>query len=704
MPGVRSCPQCSKPLPADAPEGLCAACLLATALAESSVTRPDNTGDWSTPSSIDTISPSAGIRLHYVGDYELLTEIARGGMGIVWRARQISLNRIVAVKLIRAGSLASEDDVNRFHREAEAAANLQHPNIVAIHEVGEYEGQHYFSMDYVAGLDLAAKVQNGPLSMQRAARYVQIIAEAIHFAHQRGTLHRDLKPQNVLIDVDDQPRITDFGLAKFTDDESSLTQTGIVMGSPSYMPPEQASGDRGEIGPHSDVYSLGAILYELLTARPPFQGATPMATLRAVMETEPVAPCKLNANVSVELETICLKCLDKRPNMRYHSARELADDLTRFLKQEPILARRASVVRRASSWVRRHPGVLALLATMVMIGLAFSGFYLFEENRFLRAQHSDASLVRQPAKGAASMETWSSLFSMLYLGGLLVMLAVARNKQRIPWNDLFRVRSSLFKPEEPMTERMQKVATCAGLVLITFGLAFTVRLIQVQVWEETISVWRWTCAFAAVWLGAWLVGSVIQDHRRANYGWPTRHLAAEQVKSIEHALAEGDFVEAIRLYRRSEPEAGRDEAINYVRRLAGRTQGQPFRPRPFSFADLNWPAVLICAAIEISVVFAALFAMPSLASNRGLAFDFSGGFLLGISLLIAVRFAVYPARPWHRLALLLLVVVLVGWRLLRAQFIDQAEGSSPLGWPYAMGVAFGVSLMMSAFQRRRRQV
>jgi serine/threonine protein kinase len=251
--------------------------------------------------------PAERIKVRYFGDYELQEEIARGGMGVVWKARQTSLKRDVALKMIRSGALAGPDEVARFLREAEAAANLQHPNIVAIHEVGEHDGQHYFSMDYVAGRDLGAIVKDGPLSTQAAARLVQIIAQAVHFAHQRGTLHRDLKPQNVLIDAADQPRITDFGLAKFMNDDSRMTQSGMVMGSPSYMSPEQAGGRHADVGPASDGYSLGAMLYELLTGRPPFRGSTPMATLLDVLETEPTAPRRLKADIPLDLETIALK-------------------------------------------------------------------------------------------------------------------------------------------------------------------------------------------------------------------------------------------------------------------------------------------------------------------------------------------------------------------------------------------------------------
>ena len=361
------------------------------------------------------------MRLKYFGDYELLEEIARGGMGVVWKARQSSLNRDVALKMIRAGALASPEEVQRFLREAEAAANLQHPNIVAIHEVGEHDGQHYFTMDYVAGRDLGALVKDGPLSAQVAARYVKIIAEAIHFAHQRGTLHRDLKPQNVLIDAADQPRITDFGLAKITKDDSALTQTGVVMGSPSYMPPEQAAGRVGDVGPASDVYSLGAMLYELLTGRPPFRGVTALATLHEVMEAEPAAPRRLKADIPPDLETICLKCLEKSPSARYPTARALAEELGRFLKGEPIQARPASAVRKAVSWARRHPGALAVLAAFVIITLAFGVYYLFEENAFLRAQQADPTLARVPGSRHEYLQMWNTISPFLFFAAVLAL-------------------------------------------------------------------------------------------------------------------------------------------------------------------------------------------------------------------------------------------------------------------------------------------
>jgi WD40 repeat protein/tRNA A-37 threonylcarbamoyl transferase component Bud32 len=303
------------------------------------------------------------LKIRYFGDYELLEEIAVGGMGIVYKARQVSLNRIVAVKMILKGTLAREEDVKRFLAEAEAAANLQHPAIVAIHEVGLHEGQHYFSMDYVDGQSLAQLPREQPLTARQAAEYVRDAAEAVHYAHQQGTLHRDLKPSNILIDSQGRVRITDFGLAKKITSDSDLTHTGQILGTPSYMPPEQALGKRSLIGAASDIYSLGAVLYELLTGRPPFRGESPAETLRQVETLDPISPRLLNPATPRDLETICLKCLEKEPHKRFGTAELMADDLGRYLRGEPILARPISRPARVLRWCRRNPVVASLAAT-----------------------------------------------------------------------------------------------------------------------------------------------------------------------------------------------------------------------------------------------------------------------------------------------------------------------------------------------------
>jgi WD40 repeat protein/serine/threonine protein kinase len=301
------------------------------------------------------------------GDYELLTEIARGGMGVVYKARQVSLNRIVALKMILAGSHASDADVLRFRGEAEAAANLDDPGIVPIYEVGQHDGQYFFSMGYVAGKSLAARLVEGPLPLREAAEIVRDAARAVHYAHQKGVIHRDLKPANILIDPTNRPKVTDFGLAKRTANDSSLTATGQVLGTPSYMPPEQAAGKLDQVGPLADVYALGAVLYAALTGHPPFQAATPAATLQQVLEQEPVALGQVNKTVPRDLETITLKCLEKSPPRRYATALELADDLDRWLMGQTILARRSGMWERAIKWARRRPAVAALSGGLTIV-------------------------------------------------------------------------------------------------------------------------------------------------------------------------------------------------------------------------------------------------------------------------------------------------------------------------------------------------
>jgi WD40 repeat protein/tetratricopeptide (TPR) repeat protein len=310
------------------------------------------------------------LRVRYFGDYELIQEIARGGMGIVYRARQVSLNRPVALKMILAGQLASEQDVARFRLEAEAAANLDHAGIVPIYEIGEHEGQQYFSMGFVEGTSLAARVAEGPLPPREAAELVRQVCEAVQYAHERGVIHRDLKPANVLLDAQGRPKVTDFGLAKKLQSDSGLTQTGQVMGTPSYMPPEQAAGNN--VGPAADVYALGAVLYCLLTGRPPFQAANSMDTLLQVINQEPVAVRQLNATVPRDLETITLKALQKEPIKRYASAAALGDDLQRFLKGEAITARPVGRVEKAAKWARRHKAVAGLGASLAVLLTAAS--------------------------------------------------------------------------------------------------------------------------------------------------------------------------------------------------------------------------------------------------------------------------------------------------------------------------------------------
>ncbi len=387
------CPECGGPLVTDVTEGLCSKCLMMQGLKLASglgqlFPRAPEVAPTSTPADAevaasarlrpvgrewdgvrDEACEAAGASLpRSFGDYELIEEIARGGMGVVYRARQRSLNRRVAVKLLHFGPQASPEQVRRFRTEATAAASLQHPNIVAIHEVGVQQGEQYLVMDLVDGPNLARFAKDQPLPPTRAADYLETVARAIHYAHERGILHRDLKPSNVLIGTDGQPRVTDFGLAKRMGGDSSLTLSGQVLGSPSYMPPEQAGTGRGKVGRHSDVYALGAMLYHALVGRPPFVGEGLNQTLDQVFHHEPVPPRVLNPAVPRDLETICLKCLEKEPARRYPTAQALASDLGRFLRDEPVVARPLGPTGKLRRWAQRKPALATLIVSLHLVG------------------------------------------------------------------------------------------------------------------------------------------------------------------------------------------------------------------------------------------------------------------------------------------------------------------------------------------------
>lgn len=327
------------------------------------------------------IDATQGIRRdgRYFGGYELLNEISRGGMGIVYRARQVKLNRIVALKMILSGALACEEEVLRFKSEAAAAAKLDHPGIVPIYEIGECNGQHYYSMGFVDGQSLAVKLHHGPMPPNEAAALIVKIATAVGYANLHGVIHRDLKPANILIDSSGHPRVTDFGVAKLLEGSSDLTRSGQVLGTPGYMPPEQAACRLNEIGATSDVYSLGAILYATLTCRAPFAAANPIDTLMQVLEGEATLPSKAQPGIPRALDSICMKCLEKSPAARYKTAEELAMDLRRFLQNEPLAARPTDVAQRIRRWCRREPALvvhlagLAAMTTIVQITYIFIG-------------------------------------------------------------------------------------------------------------------------------------------------------------------------------------------------------------------------------------------------------------------------------------------------------------------------------------------
>ncbi len=325
-------------------------------------------------------------QLRQFGDYDLLEEIARGGMGVVYRARQRRPNRIVALKMIRDSELASAAEVLRFRTEAENAGQLDHPHIIPVYEVGEHEGRCYFSMKFQGGGNLARLLSRAPPNARQAAALVAKAARAVHYAHERGILHRDLKPANILLDADGEPHVTDFGLARRLDGRSGVPQSGALVGTPSYMAPEQAAGQTKHLTTAADVYALGAILYELLTGRPPFQGATVLETLEHVRSAEPVPLHRWQPKLARDLETICLKCLEKDPVGRYPSAQALAEDLECFLAGEPIQARSAGTWERARKWARRRPAIAALSGALLADAILGLGLVTWQWRQAIAAR------------------------------------------------------------------------------------------------------------------------------------------------------------------------------------------------------------------------------------------------------------------------------------------------------------------------------
>jgi ABC-type amino acid transport substrate-binding protein len=344
------------------------------------------------PAPRDAPGPAAALSAPVVPGYEIESELGRGGMGVVYKARQKGLGRVVALKMILAGGHAGADELARFRTEAEALARLQHPNIVSVHEVGEHEGKPFFSLEFCTGGSLDRKLAGKPQPPREAAELVEKLARAVQAAHDKGVVHRDLKPANVLLGEGGTPKVTDFGLAKKLD-AAGQTQTGAVMGTPSYMAPEQARGDTRHVGPAADVWALGAILYECLLGRPPFRGDTFTDTVIQVVHDEPAPPRRLEPGVPRDLETICLKCLEKAPGRRYATAGELADDLERFLAGQSVKARPITRAERAWRWCRRNP-VVAGLSALAVVLLATVAVLLFRPAKKPTPTPADASLQR----------------------------------------------------------------------------------------------------------------------------------------------------------------------------------------------------------------------------------------------------------------------------------------------------------------------
>ncbi|MCX6910251.1 MAG: serine/threonine-protein kinase, partial [Verrucomicrobia bacterium] len=539
-----------------------------------------------------------------------------------------------------------------------SAANLQHPNIVAIHEIGEHNGQHYFSMDYVEGKNLAELTGGQPMQPHRAAGYVKTIAEAIHFANQRGTLHRDLKPQNVIIDRADRPRITDFGLAKQTQRESSLTQTGVVMGSPSYMPPEQATGRHDQVGPHSDVYSLGAILYELLTGRPPFLAETAMATMMKVVEQEPDSPRKLNPNVPADLETICLKCLEKRPERRYPSARALAEELDRFLKGEPIQARPASALRKAVSWSRRHRNVMTAAVSAVILLLVGLAYGLWQQTQYLTWLNAHPGHVKAPGSRTAWMKTGGfGAFGFMFL--IYAFAFYRKLSRRLPWNKMGE-HSSLFAPHYPIAPRLTALFCAIGAAGIAGSLFYSAKAIEGFVWEGYFSgTLLIGVIYPSFFFGLRLLTMVIREQAGATFGLqPTggvTELPPEQAAAIHNALFAGRKDQAIKLYREATGTRLSHAKIQ-IEMLATKLYGE--QPEKFAADPTRQPPVDLLRLLVLSVSGGAGFAIvwfclpASVLPSWPVAFGI--GVVSGVFLALMMRFKKF----WQRLLCILPFVFL----------------------------------------------
>ena len=636
MKTTRTCPTCKTPLPADAPEGLCPACLLQPTVA--SVTRPPPPGphSYAEPRATETKNPVPGTRLGYVGDYELLEEIARGGMGVVYRARQTSLKRIVAVKMIRSGELAGATEVKRFRAEAEAAAQLQHPNIVAIHEIGEHEGRHFFSMDFVAGKNLAQIADGKPVAERQAAEWVGSIAEAVQFAHQRGVLHRDLKPQNILVDAEGRPHVTDFGLAKNLRADSGVTQAGAVMGSPSYMAPEQARGRNDLVGPASDVYALGAVLYELLTGRAPFRGESPVETLHRVVNDEVARPGSLNPGVSADLETICLKCLEKDPTLRYPTARALAEDVARFLAGEPVQARPANAFRRAMSWSRRHRSAVTALASLAILGLVALAYALWEQTQYLTWLNAHPGHVKTPGPRTAEIKAggvgYFAFFALIYAA-----LFYKKLSMRQPWKMLFDPAGA-FGPRFPVAPGWVAFFAGLGALGVLTAFVYTGKIIEAYVWEGFVS---WSIVlgiiYPSLFFGVGLLTRVLREQASAALGLAPLpgavELTPEQLAAISAELFAGRKEEAVKLYRDA-TGATQNVALGQVGALVWKLydeQPKKFATDPTRLARVAVKRLILTAALAGVVIalvanFLPARLLPSWPVNFGVGF--AGGVCL----------------------------------------------------------------------------
>lgn len=459
--------------------------------------------------------PKPGKVMRYFGDYEVEEEIGRGGMGVIYRARQTSLSRAVAIKMILSGNLADEKEVKRFRSEAEAAASLQHPNIVSIHEVGVHEGQHYFSMDLVEGGSLAERILEEPMAAGEAAKCLRSIASAVAYAHRKGILHRDLKPQNILMDEHGEPHVTDFGLAKRLQDATQLTLTGSILGSPGFMSPEQARGQSDLVDARTDVYGLGALLYALLTSKAPIQGGNVPDTLRRVTDEDPISSRVLNPKVSQDLDNVCLKCLAKEPSQRYANADELIADLERFLNYEPVTARPAGTLRKTWTWWQKNPWKLMGLLGVAMLALIACIILFWERSRLAEMQ---LSFPGEDIRNALNPFSESPALDFLKLLPLCVLLIFVIGRS-------FRRQLKPATATELLANVTLPIHALAGAAIFLFSFQYLLQQIRFWVWRPefyvigspgfALDVFATGCGFVLAWMGLRAIWEAVGSHDSA---------------------------------------------------------------------------------------------------------------------------------------------------------------------------------------------
>jgi TolB-like protein/Tfp pilus assembly protein PilF len=454
----RVCQNCGEKIFGDAPKGLCPACVLETGLGPL-VDETEEKG--TTPLPRDSPAARAIEMSIDFGDYQLLEEIGRGGQGVVYRAHQRSLNRTVALKVIGLGQWATKAHLKRFHLEAEAAASLDHPCIVPIYEVGEREGSCYFSMKFIDGGQLDEVAKRKPISVRNAAELIAKLARTVHHAHAHGILHRDIKPGNILIDAKGEPHLTDFGLARLAETQSTLTRTMDVLGTPSYMAPEQASGQNEQVTRATDVYGLGAVFYQLLTGHAPFAGGTTYETIRLLLESEPRQPRLWNPNIDRNLATICLKCLEKNPQRRYSSALALAEDLEHWLRHEPVRARHTGIVTRGERWLGRNRKLVATGVACLLLGAAVIWFFRGELVRMPLFERPEKSIAVLPFSNL-SKEEENAFFADGVQGEILTDMARIADLKVIG-------RVSVMQYKSGVARNLRKIGQQLGVANVVEG-------------------------------------------------------------------------------------------------------------------------------------------------------------------------------------------------------------------------------------------